>query len=133
MTAFAIAERADRAEDGPQHRRTVDEAFVGQPTSSATIEDDVGEILVADGGDRPLDTFDDLEYGDRIVYIGPEDLEGDWAAPKASRQPYTFEHVSIGGTLTCETRFKGHKYLAPEHPANDPQNWRRATPEEVGQ
>jgi len=31
--------------------------------------------------------------------------------------------VSVGGTLTLETRFNGRRYLAPEHPANEREYW----------
>jgi hypothetical protein len=78
-----------------------------------------------------LTSFDILRYGDKIVYIGPERLPSPFAAPIGYKQPYTFCHVSAGGTLKCETKFNEPQSLSPDHPANTPANWRRAQPEEV--
>ena len=78
-----------------------------------------------------IESFDELEYGDRIVYTGPGDLPAPYSAPLDRHQPYVFNHVSVYGTLSCSTRHGSPKYLSRSHPANDPQNWRRATPEEV--
>ncbi len=74
-----------------------------------------------------MDDFGELSHGDEIEYVGPEDLPGGWAAPLDRNQPYEFQHVSVGGTLTCHTRFGGKKRLSPEHPANDPARWDRIT------
>ena len=78
-----------------------------------------------------LQSFDDLQYGDKLVYIGPDRLPSPYAAPRDYQQPYQFQHVSFHGTLKCLTRHGSPKYLTRDHPANDPENWRRATPEEV--
>jgi hypothetical protein len=77
-----------------------------------------------------LNSLDGLEHGDQIVYIGPDSLESPYVPPLDRDEPYTFKHVSVGGTLTCETRFGGRKILEPEHPANDPDHWRLADSEE---
>lgn len=73
-----------------------------------------------------MSDFGDLHYGDEIVYVGPEDLPGTAVAPKDYKQPYTFRHVSTGGTLSCYTTFNGPKHLSPDHPANDPEYWEPA-------
>jgi hypothetical protein len=68
-------------------------------------------------------SFNAFSYGDKIRYIGPEDLPGEWAAPRTGEQPYTFRFESMHGTLGCFTKFNGKKILAPEHPANNPDFW----------
>jgi len=69
------------------------------------------------------DPFDDLSFGDHLRYIGPDDFGGEWAAPSDRNAPFEFRHISTGGTLTLETRFRGRRYLAPEHPANERGYW----------
>jgi hypothetical protein len=69
------------------------------------------------------DPFDDLSFGDLLRYVGPDHFDGEWAAPSELHGPYEFRHVSVGGTLTLETRFNGRRYYAPEHPANDRDYW----------
>jgi len=69
------------------------------------------------------DTFGDVLFGDHLRYVGPDDFDGEWAAPTELHGPYEFRHVSVGGTLTLETRFNGRRYLAPEHPANEREYW----------
>jgi len=69
------------------------------------------------------DTFGDVLFGDHLRYIGPDDFGGEWAAPSDLHGPYEFRHISVGGTLTLETRFNGRRYLAPEHPANEREYW----------
>ena len=64
-----------------------------------------------------------FEPGDGMKYVGPTPLESPWSAPDW-KGPYEFKHVSMHGTLTIETVFGGRERLAPEHPANDPDNWR---------
>lgn len=81
--------------------------------------------LATDGGvvTAWFESWDDLDHGDQITYVGPGDLPDDYATPLDRELPYTFQHVSAGGTLSCLTRFTGRKRLAPEHPANDPAHW----------
>ncbi|WP_254768256.1 hypothetical protein [Salinilacihabitans rarus] len=115
-------------------RRPIPAGVDVDPQLSAHVSEGEPRFVATDGGrvtKVPLDSFDELAYGDRIVYVGPDDLPGGWAAPRDRDQPYRFLHVCVGGTLTCETRFKSRRYLAPEHPANDPRHWRRATEDEI--
>lgn len=72
---------------------------------------------------RGADAFADVAFGERLRYIGPGEFEGEWAAPGGIHGPYEFRHVSVGGTLTLETRFNARRNLAPEHPANDRAYW----------
>ena len=72
-----------------------------------------------------LASFDDLSYGDEIRYIGPNEVDGEYVTPADWKQPYQFQSVSVGGTLSCLTKFNGQKRLAPEHPCNDPAAWER--------
>lgn len=64
-----------------------------------------------------------FSFGDKIVYNGPEDLPSPYSAPTEWKGPFQFQHVSIDGTLTLETKFKGRKYLSPDHPANNSDYW----------
>lgn len=64
-------------------------------------------------------SFSELSYGDEIRYVG------DAEPPTEMHQPYRFCYVSHGGTLKCHTRFNANRYLAPDHPANDPADWER--------
>jgi len=70
-----------------------------------------------------FDSFADLEYGDRLRYVGPDDLEGDWAAPLKRDQPYEFQYVTLHGTVACLTRFRAPKRLLSAHPANNADHW----------
>ena len=71
-----------------------------------------------------LKSFDELSYGDVLEYVGPENFDGEFVAPAGWKQPYTFEHISLHGTLSCLTKFNGKKRLSADHPANDPTFWR---------
>ena len=75
-----------------------------------------------------MESFDALAYDDEIVYTGPSDLPGNYAAPEGWKMPYRFRYVSVGGTLACHTKYNGNKYLSPDHPANDPSYWEEARP-----
>ena len=82
---------------------------------------------------QAIDSFDDVEHGDQLVYTGPDNLPSPHVPPLDRDNPYTFKHVSLHGTVTFETRFGGRKYLDDEHPANNPDHWRPATREEVSE
>jgi hypothetical protein len=69
--------------------------------------------------------FGDVLFGDQLRYTGPDEFGGEWAAPSDLHAPYEFRHVSVGGTLTLETCFKGRRYYAPEHPANRREYWEK--------
>jgi hypothetical protein len=71
------------------------------------------------------DEYDDLQFGDTLRYVGPDEFGDQWAAPGGIHGPYEFRHVSVGGTLSLETRFKAPRHLAPEHPANNRNYWER--------
>jgi hypothetical protein len=80
--------------------------------------------VMTDGGlVATLDSFEELEYGDKIEYVGPDEFGDEWAAPSDWKMPYTFQHMTHDGTLACITTFKGKKRLAPEHPANNAEYW----------
>ena len=66
-----------------------------------------------------------FEPADGVRYVGPSTIDSPYAAPPDWKMPYEFKHVSVGGTLTLETTFNGRKRLAPDHPANDPDNWEK--------
>lgn len=69
------------------------------------------------------DQYDDLQYGDTIRYVGPEELGDGWAAPDDLHGPYMYRSESTGGTLALHTTFKGNRYYSPEHPANNRAYW----------
>jgi len=69
------------------------------------------------------ETFAAFDCQDQIEYTGPESFEGEWAAPKARNNPHTFQAVTLGGSLTLRTKHNAKRYLAPEHPANNPEYW----------
>lgn len=72
---------------------------------------------------RESDEFADVAFGETLRYVGPDTFDGEWAAPGGIHGPYEFRHVSVGGTLTLDTRFNAPRHLAPEHPANDRDHW----------
>lgn len=76
--------------------------------------------------DPTLDSFGDLDHGEEIAYVGPDEFPGEWDTPHRHELPYRFLHVTTGGALVCLTRFDGKRRLPPEHPANDPGKWRRS-------
>ena len=76
---------------------------------------------------RAGDEFADVAFGAGLRYVGPDDLGDGWATPGDIHGPYEFRHVSVGGTLTLETRFNARRRLAPEHPANDREYWERVS------
>ena len=73
--------------------------------------------------DGATDAFGDIEFGDTLRYVGPDEFEGDYVAPVEWKGPYEFRHVSVGGTLTLETVHNARRYYAPEHPANCRDYW----------
>lgn len=75
--------------------------------------------------DGATDEYDDLMFGDQLRYVGPDEFDGGYAAPGGIHGPYEFRHVSVGGTLTLETRFNARRHLIPEHPANNRDYWER--------
>jgi hypothetical protein len=81
---------------------------------------DRGEGPMTDGG---VGSFEDLTYGDELRYVGPDDVGDGWASPRDYDGPFTFQHVTVGGTLSLLTRFKGRKRYAPEHPCNNRAYW----------
>ena len=70
-----------------------------------------------------MQSFNKLNYGDEIRYVGPDEVGSPFATPLNYETPYQFQHVSAGGTLSCLTWFNGRKRLAPEHPCNNPAYW----------
>ncbi|WP_134672648.1 hypothetical protein [Halorussus marinus] len=98
-----------------------------EPTCPVILDD--GEYAV-----DALSSFDQLDYGDTIEYVGPDEFDGETAvAPQDWKQPYTFRSLSVGGTLSCDTRFNGKKVLTPDHPANNPEYWRPVDSQEVSE
>lgn len=81
------------------------------------------EATTSDTDGEGLTDFESLSRGDELEYVGPADVGGEFIAPAEKDLPYTFQHVSVGGTLCCTTQFNFPRRLAPEHPANDPDNW----------
>ena len=73
------------------------------------------------------DEFDRFAFGDRVVYVGPDELPSPYAAPAEWQGPFEFRHVSVGGALTLETRFNGRRRLASDHPANAAEHWREVS------
>ena len=67
--------------------------------------------------------YDDLQFGDQLRYVGPDDLDGEYAVPKDRHAPFEFRHVTVGGTLVLETCHNARRRLAPEHPANERAHW----------
>lgn len=96
-----------------------DESLTERPEPAET---DGGTPQVAtDGGE----SFEGFDHGDRLRYVGPDDFEADWAAPKERHNPHTFKHVSVGGTLTLETKHNARRRLSVDHPAHTPEYWER--------
>lgn len=104
--------------------------FCGETMSPPTIPDHIrtshNPDLATDGG-TSIESFETLSCGDEIEYVGSDELPDGYAAPREGQQPYQFQHVSVGGTLGCLTKFNGKRRLAPDHPANDPAMWRLVT------
>lgn len=94
------------------------------PYVDATVAD-TPDVMTDGGLVGTLASFEDLAYGDKIEYVGPDEFGDEWAVPNDWKMPYTFQYVSMEGTLACLTKFDGKKRLRPEHPANNPNYWRK--------
>jgi hypothetical protein len=70
-----------------------------------------------------MQSFDQLDYGATLTYVGPDSFDGEFVSPPDYQLPFTFQHVSLHGTVSFLTRFNGRKRYAPAHPANDPAHW----------
>ena len=128
-------EDADRTEGcvGPNARPVDSDGRTGQnagDTGRSSFSGDDGRLSLSSDSDNPtapstVPSFEQYSYGDKLTFAGPDEFPGEWAVPKERDLPYAFCHVGIGGSVKMETRHGSPRYLALEHPANNPVFWRR--------
>lgn len=73
--------------------------------------------------ERDSGEWDDLEVGDEIEYVGPDELR-DYSTPEQWKMPFVFSHETHIGGIKCKTCYGGVRRYSPEHPANDRDHWR---------
>lgn len=71
----------------------------------------------ASNDDQTLKSWDDLEHGARVEYVGPEQS----TLGLRFRGPLAFQHVSMTGAfVTFHDRFNGRRVLdTDDYPASD--------------